>query len=353
VWGTDLSGSPQGAGGVGGLLEVSSVGTATTNCFVAYDGNGNVAALVNAADGTVVGNYEYGPFGEVIRATGPMAKANPLRFSTKYDDDESDLLYYGYRYYKPSTGTWANRDPMEEEGGLNSYGLVDNDAMNYFDPLGLQCREINTEREETIPLEGFSFGYDIKASVKHCDDCCTYIHVDLSGELYGGERVEEKGVFGAGAGFKFGYDASAQLTVGSVRRSASVDLTICPGRISAGGRTDLSINVAPTAYGEGSVYALFGNFFDLTGTAKLGIKADAILGLAAVWNTSDTKCIDVKVLGSGYGQLTGDLFVQGKAYVRIGKWNFNPVDFTYGWSDKDLGHGGFKDMLLWNKTFCL
>jgi RHS repeat-associated protein len=112
LWGNDLSGSPQGAGGVGGLLEVSYNGSTTTNCFPAFDGNGNVAALVNAANGTLVANYEYGPFGEVIRATGPMAKMNPLRFSTKYNDDESDLLYYGYRYYKPSTGTWDNRDPM-------------------------------------------------------------------------------------------------------------------------------------------------------------------------------------------------------------------------------------------------
>ena len=38
--------------------------------------------------------FEYGPFGEVLRATGPLAKANPFRFSTKYQDDETDLLYY-------------------------------------------------------------------------------------------------------------------------------------------------------------------------------------------------------------------------------------------------------------------
>ena len=121
MWGSDLSGSIQGAGGVGGLLGVSYRGTATTNCFVAYDGNGDVAALVNAADGTSVANYEYGPFGEVIRQTGPMAKANPLRFSTKYQDDESDLLYYGYRYYKASTGTWVSRDPIDEASFLLSY----------------------------------------------------------------------------------------------------------------------------------------------------------------------------------------------------------------------------------------
>ena len=35
-----------------------------------------------------------------------MAKANPFRFSTKYQDDETDLLYYGYRYYDASKGRW-------------------------------------------------------------------------------------------------------------------------------------------------------------------------------------------------------------------------------------------------------
>ena len=136
VWGADLSGSPQGAGGVGGLLETRYYGATTTNAFAAFDGNGNVSALVNAANGTVVANYEYGPFGEVIRNSGPMAKVNPIRFSTKYQDDESDLLYYGCRYYKPSTGTWPNRDSLEEKGGNNLYGFADNNAITDIDADG-------------------------------------------------------------------------------------------------------------------------------------------------------------------------------------------------------------------------
>lgn len=63
-------------------------------------------------------------FGEVIRATGPMAKVNPFRFSTKYQDNETDLLYYGVRYLKTSTGGWLSRDPIGEKGGLNLYGFV-------------------------------------------------------------------------------------------------------------------------------------------------------------------------------------------------------------------------------------
>jgi RHS repeat-associated protein len=112
TWGSDLSGSPQGAGGVGGLLELNDV--ATGLYFAAYDGNGNVAVLAKASDGSVAAQYEYGTFGEVIRSTGPMAKVNTFRFSTKFQDDETDLVYYGYRCYNATYGRWISRDPLAE-----------------------------------------------------------------------------------------------------------------------------------------------------------------------------------------------------------------------------------------------
>jgi len=82
--------------------------------------------------------YDYGPFGEVLHLTGPSARANPFRFSTKYQDDESDLLYYGYRYYNASTGRWLSRDPLEEQGGNNLYNMVGNDSVDSFDILGMR-----------------------------------------------------------------------------------------------------------------------------------------------------------------------------------------------------------------------
>ncbi len=66
-----------------------------------------------------------------------MAKANPFRFSTKYQDDETDLLYYGYRYYNASTGSWLARDPIGERASLNLNAFVDNSPIGAFDFLGL------------------------------------------------------------------------------------------------------------------------------------------------------------------------------------------------------------------------
>jgi RHS repeat-associated protein len=90
-----------------------------------------------------------GPFGEVIRATGPMAKANPFRFSTKYQDDETDLVYYGYRYYSASMGRWSNRDPFAENGGRNLYAASANNLLGRVDVLGL--RPIHLEFNAFIP----------------------------------------------------------------------------------------------------------------------------------------------------------------------------------------------------------
>ena len=142
-WGLDLSGSFAGAGGVGGLLKVEDHGTGGEGHYVSYDGNGNVAALVSESSGNVTARYEYGPFGEVIRATGTMAANNPFQFSTKFVDLESGFSYYGMRYYNPTTGRWISRDPIGEEGGLSLYGFVGNDPVDVVDSIGLSAALIN------------------------------------------------------------------------------------------------------------------------------------------------------------------------------------------------------------------
>lgn len=139
AWGTDLSGSMQGAGGVGGLISIKVHSGANSGTYsYAYDGNGNVVALINAANGDVAAQYEYGPFSEVIRATGPVANVNPFRFSTKFIDDETDLVYYGYRYYNASTGRWLSREPLEENVGVALYGFVANNPFLFVDTDGRQ-----------------------------------------------------------------------------------------------------------------------------------------------------------------------------------------------------------------------
>ncbi len=67
-----------------------------------------------------------------------MSAIMPLRFSSKYADNETGLVYYGYRYYNSNTGRWLGRDPIEEYGGVNIYAFAANDPCNYVDILGLK-----------------------------------------------------------------------------------------------------------------------------------------------------------------------------------------------------------------------
>ena len=142
TWGLDLSGSLQGAGGVGGLLAVSEItnGQISSTHRYTYDANGNVSELLNGS-GAVAAHYEYDAFGGTILATGAYAQANEYRFSTKPLDATSGLYYYGFRYYNPSTGRWPSRDPIQEKGGLNLYGYVGNDPIRRIDPLGLMYED--------------------------------------------------------------------------------------------------------------------------------------------------------------------------------------------------------------------
>jgi RHS repeat-associated protein len=66
-----------------------------------------------------------------------MAKANPFRFSSKFTDDESGLIYYGHRYFSPELGRFINRDPSEEQGGANLYSFCGNNGVSAWDRLGL------------------------------------------------------------------------------------------------------------------------------------------------------------------------------------------------------------------------
>lgn len=161
--GLDLSGSLRGAGGAGGLLAIN----AGINGFHFYcnDGNGNVVALVSASDGTASANYDYDPFGAILRQTGAMAFINTMGFSSQYTDYVTRRMLYLYRPYNPSTGTWDTKDPIGEMGGLNLYGFVGNSPLNHIDKFGLRFGASGNGNETVIfyPGSGNSGSYYPKA----------------------------------------------------------------------------------------------------------------------------------------------------------------------------------------------
>jgi RHS repeat-associated protein len=135
IWGLDLSGSEQGAGGVGGLLGTRT-GTAASR-FMAYDGNGNIVGIVNGGNGKTAATMQYSPFGETIARDGD-GEQDRYGFSTKCGDGDTGICYYGYRFYSPETGRWLSRDPIEENGGVAISAILANSIVNAYDALGLE-----------------------------------------------------------------------------------------------------------------------------------------------------------------------------------------------------------------------
>jgi len=120
--GSDLSGTLEGAGGIGGLLARTDLSTlitqpSTAHAYYHADGNGNINCLINSQQ-SVMARYLYDPFGNTLSQSGPLAAANLYRFSSKEFHVSSGLVYYLYRFYDPNFQRWPNRDPLGDDGSL-------------------------------------------------------------------------------------------------------------------------------------------------------------------------------------------------------------------------------------------
>ncbi len=157
--GRDLSGTFEGAGGIGGLLGRShgySSGTWTTHNHYHADGNGNITYLVNASQ-TSEAAYSYDPYGRTMTQSGNLATANVYRFSSKEIHAKSGMYYYGFRLYEPHLQRWPNRDPIGERGGANLYEYARNDAVSFTDFFGLTL--FKCTRQAHFPIVGLQHVY--------------------------------------------------------------------------------------------------------------------------------------------------------------------------------------------------
>lgn len=157
-WGKDLSGTLEGAGGVGGLV---SVKIDDAVYVPQYDVGGNIISYTDSS-GAVVARRIYSAFGQMISGHGMPAIYARLHiwFSTKYCDRETGLYYFGGRFYSPFLCRWLNRDPIGEQGGLNLYAFCRNDPINHYDKNG--CAYFVKRRLDYFPwVRGLSENADL------------------------------------------------------------------------------------------------------------------------------------------------------------------------------------------------
>ena len=136
IRGLDLSGTLEGAGGIGGLIARTCPYPSYIYYYFHSDGNGNITAIMNGAQ-NLIAQYRYDPFGNLISQFGSLAEANLYRFSTKEFHPASGLYYYGSRFYDPNLQRWLNRDPSGTKDGPNLYAFAHNGPINGYDSWGM------------------------------------------------------------------------------------------------------------------------------------------------------------------------------------------------------------------------
>ncbi|WP_283181483.1 RHS repeat domain-containing protein [Pseudomonas svalbardensis] len=149
---------PRGRGSVRCLHWVSGkpANIAADQLRYSLDDHLGSCALELDHDAQVISQEGYYPFGATAwfaRGSEVGVDYKTIRYSGKEMDD-SGLYYYGARYYAPWLQRWVSADPAGDVDGLNLYGFVGNNPLNYFDDSG-ESKKPSELKSEII--SGFKF----------------------------------------------------------------------------------------------------------------------------------------------------------------------------------------------------
>ena len=111
-------------------------------------------SFATAATGDLYEHLEYFPFGETWVSEQTNTQRLPNLFTSKELDEETQLYYFGARYYDPKTSVWQSTDPIlgryftgRPNGGvyrpanLAMYSYSWNNPVIFHDPDGRQVAE--------------------------------------------------------------------------------------------------------------------------------------------------------------------------------------------------------------------
>ena len=194
--GSDLSGSLDGAGGIGGLLARTDngqmqVGGQLAHTFYHCDGIGNVTSLISTNQ-ALVAQYQYDPYGNILSKCGLLADVNSYQFSSKEFHTKSALYCYGYRFYDPTLQRWSNRDPFGDRWelrraslSLNLYRFGDNAPTGFVDAYGLFCWAQFGRGLFGLFKAGLN-AVAVAGSVEECPPCAVYFAINTAGNLSSG-----------------------------------------------------------------------------------------------------------------------------------------------------------------------
>lgn len=183
------------------------------------------SAYVTDKDGELYQHLEYFPFGETWVEESSNTQRTPYLFTAKELDEETQLSYFGARYYDPRTSVWQSPDPIlgkylptgdkEKDKNLRGMGGVFNsfslglytyshlNPIKYYDPDGNESQEAESAVFVQHPL--FKYAWKIPFARNPIDN---FTNTEISHEhifFYdkNGKLVDDVG-FGPTGRFSYG-----------------------------------------------------------------------------------------------------------------------------------------------------
>lgn len=218
-----------------------------------HDHRGSVCSLVDIEKKKVVEHLHFSAFGEEdVETSSPI---NPWRFSSKRSDQESGLVYFGKRYYDPSTSQWTTQDPLRPIEGPNYYAFASNNPLSRIDPYGLFSF---STLWQNFYSRASSLGQKSSDVFFTIND---FIHDHLSIEYNFKNKIEDAAVaiFGKINLTFYGFynDNQEVDTLGQGELNNKVRITLINGIINARHDLDNTLEMISKAHGGNNIHYIF------------------------------------------------------------------------------------------------
>jgi RHS repeat-associated protein len=101
------------------------------------DQHDDLSGLFTASGTSLSGSTTYSPWGQVLGTSGPAVQVG---YQGQWTDPATGQVNMGSRFYKPSTGSFSNKDTAPASGGGavtdNDYAYADDNPVTVTDPTG-------------------------------------------------------------------------------------------------------------------------------------------------------------------------------------------------------------------------
>lgn len=99
--------------------------------------------------GQIVSGRDYYPLGEVIRESINSDNNVRYKYTSEERDSDTNLDYFGARFYDSEIGRWLSVDPMTEKYSVWSpYNYCLGNPLRFIDPDGMEIRVNSGEIDE-------------------------------------------------------------------------------------------------------------------------------------------------------------------------------------------------------------